>query len=120
MNIKLNYKLIGVRIRAVRKKKGYTQEHLSEVADISPQHCSGIEYGSAKLSLQCLISMCNALDITPNDILMDSIENSTPHLLKEVAAVFSDCSNDEIFLMLSQAENLKKSLRLKHIHLTRE
>ena len=116
----LSYKLIGKRLRSARKSKCFTQEYLSELAGISPQHCSGIESGNAKLSLPCLVSLCNALDITPNDILMDSIEKTTPHLLGEVASVFSDCSNDEIFLMLSVADNVKKSLRLKNLKLTRD
>ena len=32
----LNYKLIGKRLRAIRQKRGLTQEQLSELADISP------------------------------------------------------------------------------------
>ena len=116
----LNYKLIGVRLRAERIKKGFTQEKLSELSGISPQHCSGIECGSAKLSLPCLVSICNTLGITPNDILMDSVEISTPQLSKEVAEVYAGCSPDETFLMLAIAEKLKKSLKLKRIQLTRE
>ena len=119
MDIKLNYKLIGMRLRSARKQKGYTQEYLAELADISPQHCSGVECGSAKLSLPCLINMCNALCVAPNDILMDSVDNNAPELIKDIATVFSDCSNDEIFLMLAMAEHLKTSLRLKDIKLTR-
>jgi len=120
MDIELNYKLIGIRLRAERIKKKYTQEYLSELSGISPQHCSGIECGSAKLSLPCLVNICNALKITPNDILMDSVDNSTPQLLKEAEIIFSDCSKDEIFLMLSIADCLKKSMKIKNIQLTRE
>ena len=92
-----------------------TQEKLAEMADISTQHLSKIETGSTKLSLPCLIALTNALQTTVDHILMDSVKESKVNLLKEVEAVFSDCSNDEIFLMLSQAENLKKALRLKNI-----
>lgn len=115
MDIDLNYQLIGTRLRAIRQKRGYTQEQVSECAGISPQHCSGIECGSAKVSLPALVRLCNALDATPDEILMDSVKESTPLFLKDVAEVFSDCTPDEIFLMLSQADNLKKSLRLKNL-----
>lgn len=114
MCIDLNYKLIGKRLRTIRQKKGYTQEQLSERAGISSQHCSGIECGSAKVSLPALMRLCNALETTPDEILMDSVKQAAPLLSKDVAEVFSDCSPDEIFLMLSQANNLKKSLRLKN------
>lgn len=118
MEIDLNYSLIGKRLRSIRKRRGFTQEQVAELAGISPQHFSGIETGSAKVSLPALVRLCNALEATPNDVLMDSIKEATPQLLTEVAEVFSDCSPDEIFLMLSQAENLKKSLRLKGVFLS--
>ena len=116
--MELNYKLIGVRLRAVRLKKGYTQEYLSEQSDISATHYSKIESGGTKLSLPCLVRVCNALGITPDEVLMDSVDSGTPKLLKEAAAVFSGCTPNEIFLMLSIAESLKKSLNIKNLKLT--
>jgi len=113
----LNYKLIGVRIKNMRLSQGLTQESLAELSEISPQHVSHIENGGTKLSLPCLVSICNALKTTPNDILMDSVKNSVPQFAKEVSAVFAECSGDEMFLMLAQAENLKKSLKMKNIKL---
>jgi len=113
MLTELNYKLIGMRLRDIRKQKGHTQEYISELAGISAQHYSGIETGNAKVSLPALMRLCNALEVTPDAVLMDSVARTTPQLLENVAAVFSDCSPDEIFLMLAQADNLKKSLRLR-------
>ena len=113
MGLELNYKLIGVRLRAARQEKGYTQEHLAELAGISAQHCSGIECGNAKVSLPSLIRLCNALDVTADKLLMDSVPRSEVHLTEEAARVFSGCSSDEMFYMLSVAESLKKALRIK-------
>ena len=115
MDDELNYTLIGTRLRAIRLKMGYTQEYVAEQAGISAQHCSGIECGNAKVSLPALVRICNALDATPDDILMDSVIRATPQLMENVATVFSDCSPDEVYLMLSQAENLKKVLRQKNL-----
>ncbi|MDF2855379.1 MAG: putative transcriptional regulator [Neobacillus sp.] len=115
MDYNPDYKLIGIRIKDQRLKMKFTQEKLAEMADISTQHLSKIEKGNTKLSLPCLIALANALQTTVDHILMDSVKESKANLLKEVEAVFSDCSSDEIFLMLSQAENLKKALRLKSI-----
>ena len=113
MENELNYKLIGKRLRAIRQKRGLTQEQLSELADISPQHCSGIECGVAKVSLPALVRLCNALAATPDEVLMDSVKQSAPLYAEKIAEVFSDCSSDEMYLMLSQAESLKRALRLK-------
>lgn len=116
MAVELNYQLVGKRLRAIRKKRGFTQEHLAELAGISPQHCSGIETGAAKVSLPVLIQLCNALDTTPDAVLLDSVPaTARPILLREVESVFADCSADEIYLMLSQAESLKKALRVKKL-----
>lgn len=116
MAVELNYQLVGKRLRAIRKKRGFTQEHLAELAGISPQHCSGIETGAAKVSLPALIQLCNALDTTPDAVLLDSVPaTARPILLREVENVFADCSADEIYLMLSQAESLKKALRVKKL-----
>lgn len=113
MAIDLNYKMIGQRLRVIRKKLGLTQEQVAELADISPQHYSGIETGSAKVSLPALVRLCNALNATPDAVLMDSVRQATPLYLRDVAEIFSDCTPDELFLMLSQAANLKESLRLQ-------
>jgi len=113
VNIDLDYSMIGVRLRAIRKKRGYTQEYVAEHAEISAQHYSGIECGNAKVSLPALIRLCNTLEITPDDVLMDSINQAMPQIMENVAAVFSNCSPDEIYIMTAQAENIKKVLRQK-------
>lgn len=114
MDIDLNYKLVGQRLRAARKKRGMTQEQLAELAGISPQHCSGIETGSAKVSLPALVNLSNVLHVSMDELLMDSVSAaSKPGLMKEVETVFSDASADEIYLMLSQAKSIKEAVRVK-------
>lgn len=114
MGIELNYKLVGQRLRVIRKKRGFTQEQLAEMTGISPQHCSGIETGAAKVSLPALIQLCNALDTTPNELLLDSVPAAAkPELLREVEAVFSDASPEELYLMVAQAKSIKEAVRVK-------
>lgn len=116
MPIELNYRLVGERLRAIRKKRGFTQEQLSEMAGISPQHCSGIETGAAKVSLPALVQLCNALDTTPNDVLLDSVPAAAkPGLMREVEAVFADATPDETYLMLAQAKSIKEAVRVKGV-----
>lgn len=121
MDIDLNYKLIGRRLRAIRKKKGLTQERLAELACISPQHCSGVENGTAKVSLPALVRISNALDASMDEILLDSVPTAAkPGLMKEVEAVFSDASADEMYLMLAQARSIKEAVRDKNFLLAKE
>ena len=104
MKTELNYKLVGQRIRAMRKKRGMTQEQLAELAEISPQHCSGIETGASM-----------------DELLMDSVSAAAkPEMMKEVEAVFADATADEMYLMLSQAQNIKETVRVKGLLLTKD
>ena len=48
MNI--DYKAIGVRIKAARARKGVTQGYIAEVTGLSTPHISNIETGNTKLA----------------------------------------------------------------------
>ena len=43
--------LVGARIKALRMKKGLTQEEFAEVVGINPKYLSGIERGKEILPL---------------------------------------------------------------------
>ena len=121
MKAELNYKLVGQRIRAIRKKRGMTQERLAELAEISPQHCSGIETGAAKVSLPALVKIANALNASMDELLLDSISAvEKPSLMKEVETVFGDATPDETYLMLAQAKRIKEAVRVKGLLPVRE
>ena len=62
--------LIGARLQAARKAKGYTQDYVSARADITEKFLSQIERGKAGLSVQTLIALCDILEITPNYVLL--------------------------------------------------
>ena len=121
MKAELNYKLVGQRIRAIRKKRGMTQERLAELVEISPQHCSGIETGAAKVSLPALVKIANALNASMDELLLDSISAvEKPSLMKEVETVFGDATPDETYLMLAQAKSIKEAVRVKGLLSVRE
>ena len=83
--IDLNYKLMGQRLRAIRKKLGLTQEQVAEKAEISPQHYSGMETGGVKVSLPALIRIANVLNASMDELLLDSILSVTKPGLKVIA-----------------------------------
>lgn len=114
--MELNYELIGARIKKIRKSKKMTQDRLSELSSISPQHLSQIESAKTKLSLPTLVNICNALEVTADSILCDVLKAETPEEINaDIAEVFNGCSADETFLMLDVANSLKQGLRIKKI-----
>lgn len=58
-----NKKLLGKRIKELRKSRGYTQEQLSELVNLETSSLSGIESGRFFPSLHVLDKMSAILDI---------------------------------------------------------
>jgi len=56
-------KLFGKRVRAIRKSKNLTQEKLSEMTDMDPQHFCKMENGTHFPSPKNLVKIANALNV---------------------------------------------------------
>lgn len=69
-------KIIGKRIQEFRKKKGMTQEELSELIDISPHHLSALERGMYNIKLETLVKILNCLDCSADEVFCDVVNKS--------------------------------------------
>lgn len=107
----INHISLGHRIRLMRKKKGLTQLHLSEMVGLSPTYISYIESGYKSMSLATFIEIANALNVTADELLIDSLENTVKVSNHELAALLSDCSDYEKRILLDVAAATKKTLR---------
>ena len=65
----LNTREIGNRLLAIRKKYGMTQNEVAEASGLSNRTYADIERGSVKMRVDTIIHICNALHITPDEIL---------------------------------------------------
>ncbi len=68
----INFKTIGQRIKDGRKMKGFTQETLSEMINISTEHLSRIETGTYRPSLNLIEKISNVLEITEEELMFGS------------------------------------------------
>lgn len=59
------YKLLGLNIAYYRKKRGYSQEKLAELVDISRTHMSRIEIADCAVSLDVVFRIADALGVEP-------------------------------------------------------
>ena len=91
----LDYKLIGNRLRKARLDKGYTQEKLSEIMNVSVAYLSRIETGTAHINLKRLNEICNILDVSEAVILNGASENSETYLNEELSSILRDCSPED-------------------------
>ena len=93
----MNYQELGRRVRQQRTMLGLTQEELAEKAGISTSFVGHIERGEKKFSIGTLVSICNAMEITPNYLLQDSLDvevlNKGLDVGEENMALFKDMMN---------------------------
>lgn len=61
--------ILGNTIRTARMKKGYTQEELSELLDITPGHLKHMESGKRKPSVPLLFQMMKLLDFSIDELV---------------------------------------------------
>ena len=69
------YEDFGKRVRQQRIALQMTQEKLSERAGISLSFLSHIERGTRKASVNTVVKLCNALQVSPNILLQDSLDS---------------------------------------------
>ena len=69
------YDDFGRRVRQQRIALQMTQEKLSEHAGISLSFLGHIERGTRKASLDTVIKLCNALQVSPSILLQDSLDS---------------------------------------------
>ena len=65
----LDYGKLGMRIRQVRKTKGWSQNMLAEKCGISMSFLGHIERGSRIMSLETFVSICQALETDADALL---------------------------------------------------
>ena len=111
----MDYIELGKRIKAARLSAGLTQEQLAERVNLSSGHCAHVERGTTKVSLSALVEIANALNTTPDILLLDSNYHATPHLLGEAQVLFEDCDPDEMYVILQAAAAIKKSIRIRKL-----
>ena len=97
----MDYVALGMRIRKQRKLMQMTQDQLSEKAGISLSFLGHIERGSRKSSLETLVSLANALEVSADYLLQDSLKivdsvaqsqysSSVQSLLRELTSALRD------------------------------
>lgn len=109
--MELNYEAIGIRIQRLRKEKGLTQQKLAEMSDQDPSNISHIERGATKLSLPTIVNIANALDVTVDYFLCDSLESATVPYDRIAAEILSDCSHRERIIITETMIAVKEILR---------
>ena len=91
----IDYTLLGNRVSKLRKQKGLTQWALAEKADLSNNYLSNIENCHSIPSLETLVKLCSALEVTPDELLLGVSKNEEQYLSAEIFEKINACTAQE-------------------------
>src|SRR5215468_3188466 len=77
---------LGIRIRTLRDERGLTQDKFAGLIGISPAYASYIERGEKTASLETLIGIAKALDVSLSEMFLDVDRETSKQLTRLSAA----------------------------------
>jgi len=114
MNMKNNYN-VGKRIKELRTIKGFSQEQLALLSDITPTYLGLIERNLKNPTIKVIEQLCDSLNISLFDFFSDSTskgESTFDTLSIQIISQISSCTDEEKELILDM---IKKMLKLKNL-----
>jgi len=105
MPVTVHYRMIGQNISCHRKKCKLTQEQLAEKAGICQQFLSCLERGKGIPSVQTILSLCDAMHLTPDNLLTGSATHNddAPCRLRSDGSVFMHTLSDQLITEVDAA-----------------
>lgn len=81
----MDYVILGKNIKKFRQLKGLRQSDLAEICDCSDSHIGQIENARGIPSLDTVVKISNALEVTVDRLLKESYANPDMVYLKEIS-----------------------------------
>lgn len=98
---------LGQRIREERQKLNLTQEKLSETINVTTTYIGQIERGERRPTLDTLIKISNALGVSIDYLLQESITPASDNLMNLWIQLTHDLSDDEKGMIIDLIKVIK-------------
>ena len=95
VKVRIDYQLMGERIKNKRNEKGISQEKLAETMDVSVAYLSRVERGA---------QISNILQVPIEEFITGVTKEEDIYLDKEFKELFSKCSKDKLKLIYNIAK----------------
>lgn len=102
---------IGRQIRLARLQKNLTQTQLAEAANLSVPYISHVERGKKRVSLDALVRIAQALEVTLDQLLSGVQPQDRVAYLPELEELLVDCTLRERRILRDVTVAVKQSLR---------
>ena len=107
----IDYSQLGKRIKHYRQKAYLTQEQLANQIEVATSTIAHAESGTSKPSLPLLLKIANALNVTLDQLVCDSLPVVELYTDKDIGELLSDCSLTEKQIIRDIIMITKKTLR---------
>lgn len=105
MNIK---KALGSKIKELRRKSGFTQEHFAELIGVAPRHVSRIENGVNSPSIETLGRIAECLQAEVKDLFSFNNEQSESFIKNEIDYILCNLKKEELLTVYKVLKALFK------------
>jgi len=99
-------KIIGKRIAQYRRRKGMTQEELSEILEITPHYLSALERGLYNIKLEMLVKILNILECSADEVFCDVVDKSSSITTSRLSMLLNNLPIDEQKKILAVVETM--------------
>lgn len=105
-----DYERLSDRIRLYRESNGFSQETLAEKTNLSRENINRFENASRKPGIDAIVDIANALGVSIEDLLVDSLEHPISSTESEIHRLLLDCNKIEEQILTKTVAELKKIL----------
>lgn len=119
-NSRIDTIILGARIRQARIERNMSQFDLAEACNISVPYVSDIERGKKCFSVDILLRIAQALQVSTDWLLRLDIPQTDYAYHAEAAALLADCSQEEAALLLDLMSSTKQVIRKRNANCTIE
>ena len=106
---KLDFEPIGLAIKKARKAKGWTQEHLAQLVNLSTRTIMYIEKGSQKPRLNEFYLLTTLLEISVDQYFYSCTEGGNTNRRKQIDLLLNEMDEKELIVMEATAQGLKSA-----------
>lgn len=108
MNIELDFKIIGSRIQKRRNEKKMTQAELAELIDTNQKHLSRIEGGYHRCTLDIIVAIAKALDVSVDYLIADYEDSSNPSTVQVIIDDIKGMTPKQLEMLQENIRTIKK------------
>lgn len=89
-------KALGLRIRELRRKSGFTQEHFAELIGVAPRHVSRIENGVNSPSVETLGHIAECLNVEVKELFSFRYVQTESFIRNDINDILNSLNFDEL------------------------